>query len=75
MKRRHNPFRNKIELSKGKVIKTRRFKYIAESIIDQDGNKCSKCALDKKRFECRKMKCRYIDRALLFKDFILKQIE
>lgn len=78
MKRRYTPFRNKIMLSEGKIIKTRRFKYIAESIDNHDSNKCNHCALNKKRFECSKMKCQLmgrIDGMMFFKSFILKQIE
>lgn len=78
MKRRYTPFRNKITLSEGKIIKTRRFKYIAESISNLNSNKCINCALDKKRFECRKMRCQVtksIEGRIFFQNFILKQIE
>lgn len=76
MRRRHNPFGNRIELYEGKIIKTRRFKYIAESSDRED--RCNECALDGKRFECRKMRCqrvKHIDRVIRIESFILKQIE
>lgn len=78
MRRRYNPFRNRITLSEGKIIKTRRFKYIAESVNIQDGHKCNGCAINNKRFECTKMRCQImkrIDGRMFFENFILKQIE
>lgn len=78
MRRRYNGIRNRIDLSEGKIIKTRRFKYIAESIDNHDDNKCNNCALNNKRFECSKMRCQLlkgIDGMMFFKNFILKQIE